>query len=124
MRYAALWYVIGALLLLAIIIGSLVPVPRIDAAPNDKLVHFLIYFLLMAWFGQLQSRRWWLVLGFVSLGLLLELIQGQTRYRTFEWLDVIANSAGVLAAWAVVMTPLGQILNRIDQWLQARQVNI
>jgi glycopeptide antibiotics resistance protein len=101
MRYSVVWYGIGGLMLGAIVIGSLVPVPTMKAAPNDKLIHFLIYFLLMAW-----------------LGLLLELAQGQTRYRTFEWYDVGANSAGVLVAWLVVMTPLGKTLQRVDQWLQ------
>ena len=118
MRYSVVWYGIGGLMLGAIVIGSLVPVPTMKAAPNDKLIHFLIYFLLMAWFGQLWLRRRWLALGFVLLGLLLELAQGQTRYRTFEWYDVGANSAGVLVAWLVVMTPLGKTLQRVDQWLQ------
>jgi VanZ family protein len=124
MRYSILWYGIGTLLLLAVVVGSLIPVPRVESAPNDKLIHFLLYFLLMAWFGQLQTRRLWLALGFISLGLLLELIQGQTRYRTFEWLDVLANSAGVAVAWLVVKTPLGRILGRIDHFLQTRRINI
>lgn len=124
MRYSIWWYGIGALLLLAVIVSSLVPVPRIESAPNDKLIHFLLYLVPMAWFGQLRLRRHWLALGFILLGFLLELIQGQTRYRTFEWLDVVANSTGVIVAWLVVTTPMGQVLRRLDQWLQTRRPGV
>ncbi|KPK55207.1 MAG: hypothetical protein AMS22_05000 [Thiotrichales bacterium SG8_50] len=123
MRYATLWYGIGVLIILAVIVSSLVPLPRVESAPNDKLIHFLLYFFPMAWFGQLRSRRLWLALGFILLGFVLEILQGLTRYRTFEWYDVAANTAGVMVAWLVVITPLGQVLVRIDHWLQARQVN-
>ena len=124
MRYSIWWYGIGALLLLAVIVSSLVPVPRIESAPNDKLIHFLLYLVPMAWFGQLRLRRHWLALGFILLGFLLELIQGQTRYRTFEWLDVVANSTGVIVAWLLVTTPMGQVLRRLDQWLQTRRPGV
>ena len=98
--------------------------PRIESAPNDKLIHFLLYLVPMAWFGQLRLRRHWLALGFILLGFLLELIQGQTRYRTFEWLDVVANSTGVIVAWLFVTTPMGQVLRRLDQWLQTRRPGV
>ena len=124
MRYSIWWYGIGALLLLAVIVSSLVPVPRIESAPNDKLIHFLLYLVPMAWFGQLRLRRHWLALGVILLGFLLELIQGQTRYRTFEWLDVVANSTGVIVAWLLVTTPMGQVLRRLDQWLQTRRPGV
>ena len=42
MRYPALWYTLGGVLLGAIIIGSIIPVPRVDNAPNDKLRRALI----------------------------------------------------------------------------------
>jgi hypothetical protein len=118
MKYRRVWYAIGATLLVAIVVGSLMPVPRVASAPNDKLIHFLIYFSLMAWFGQLGGKRGWLLAAFAGLGLGLELLQGQTRYRTFEWADVAANTAGVAVAWVAVLTPFGRTVSWLDSQLQ------
>lgn len=117
MRYSVLWYAIGCVFLAITIIGSLVPVPQVGSS-NDKFIHILIYFVLMGWFGQLYTRRVVPAAGIVALGFLLELIQGQTRYRTFEWYDVLANTTGVVVSWLILMTPFGQGLYRLDRWLQ------
>jgi glycopeptide antibiotics resistance protein len=122
MRYSVLWYAIGCVLLAVTIFGSLTPVPRVVATSfNDKFIHFLVYFVLMGWFGQLNTRHVVPAAGIVALGFSLELIQGQTRYRMFDWYDVLANTTGVVASWLILMTPFGQGLYRLDRWLQ-RQV--
>ena len=123
MRFNALWYLIGGVLLGGIVVGSLVPVPRLSPTFNDKLIHFLIYFLLMTWFGQLQRQRVLLALGFVAMGFIIELLQGQTRYRTFEWYDLLANTAGIAVAWVCLMTPFGKMLSWLDRWLQRKMPN-
>lgn len=118
MRYLRWWRSVGAIFLISVVVGSLLPLSQMAQAINDKLEHFLVYFLLMAWFGQLYRRRLILVVAFLLMGLALEILQGQTRYRHFDWYDVAANSAGILAAWMTLFTPLGRSMAVIDRWLQ------
>lgn len=118
MRYLRWWRSVGAIFLVTVVVGSLLPLSPMAQVFNDKLEHFLVYFLLMAWFGQLYRRRLILVTAFVLMGLVLEILQGQTRYRYFDWYDVAANSTGILVAWATLFTPLGRSMAAIDHWLQ------
>lgn len=120
MRYLKWWRTAGAIFLVAVVVGSLLPLKKTGAVPNDKLVHFLIYFLLMAWFGQLYPRRILVAIALALLGILLELTQGFTRYRYFEWYDVVANCAGILSAWAFVRSPWGHWMSTMDDWLRSR----
>ena len=58
-----------------------------------------IYGILMSYHSNLyeiRHKRLCLAFAFVVLGIVLELIQGRTDYRTFDPKDVIANTAGVL----------------------------
>jgi VanZ family protein len=119
MRFSPVWYLVGSVLLAAVVVGSLVPIPKVESLRYDKVIHFLVYFSLMGWFGQLGKHRFWLAVAFVSLGIVLEYLQGQTRYRSFEWLDVAANSAGIAIAWLGLMTPLGRTIRWLDSHLQA-----
>lgn len=98
LHFKRTWFVLGVVLLLAIVVGSLVPVPTIDLSAIDKLIHVSMYFLLMAWFAQVINSHYRLGLAivFTSLGLLLEIAQHATGYRSFEWADVLANITGVL----------------------------
>ena len=74
---------------------------------GDKLGHFLSYGFLMLWFCVLYRRkrvRAFYALGFVALGVALEFMQGNLGYRTFDLLDMAANTAGVMAGWGVATT--------------------
>jgi VanZ family protein len=92
-----------------IILGSLLKVPDVDVGiqHNDKLLHFLAYFILAGWFVQLyhtQSTRILIVLFAVALGLVLEFLQGTISYRSFDWIDVMANTLGALTAYLLAGT--------------------
>jgi len=91
---------IGWLLVLAVILLSLLPVPgMVPAVPSgDKYGHVLAYAALMFWFGQLYTggrQRWFYAAGFVVLGGLLEFLQGLTAFRQTELLDFVMNVVGV-----------------------------
>lgn len=92
------WLALGIVLLVVIVTGSLMPVPNTGLHANDKLVHVSMYFLLMAWFAQIMEARFHLRIAFffVLLGLILEIAQHATGYRSFEWGDALAN---LLVSW-------------------------
>ena len=48
------------------------------------------------------TTRMKLAMVFISMGALIECLQGLTTYRSFEWLDIVADALGVTIAWVVV----------------------
>lgn len=70
----------------------------------DKVGHFISYFILMGWFAQLYktfSARTFYVLFLISLGVVLEILQGLGGVRFFEYFDMLANTLGVMFAWLI-----------------------
>lgn len=115
-----LWLGIGWLLVAALIYASLTPAPpQIDVEGGDKLGHILSYAVIMGWFVQLYARTMHLrfAAGFIALGISLEFIQGGTGYRSFEYLDMLANTAGVCVGWLAGRTVLAQTLFRVERHL-------
>ncbi len=98
---------------------SLTPVPiEVKSLEySDKVGHFCSYFILMSWFVQLyqRSRHLWLLVLFVVMGVLIELLQGQTTYRLFEYADIAANSFGAVFAWLLAKTAYASLLLRLEQ---------
>ena len=79
------------------------PVPGDLSVPNnDKLSHFVAYFVLMWWFAQIISKPRYLSLALkcIGLGICMEIMQGFTDGRYCDFVDILANSAGVLVAWS------------------------
>ncbi len=97
------WLFIGGSFVLWVVYQSLTPSPIQTPGIEfgDKLGHFFAYFLMMAWFVQMYTRRrhFALLVLFISLGIAIEVLQGQTSYRRFEYADMVANGLGVVAAW-------------------------
>jgi len=91
----------------AIVWLSLTPSPpEVDIAHSDKLGHFAAYGLLMFWFAQIygeRKTRFAYALGFIAMGVGLEFAQGQLGYRTYEMVDMYANTLGVLLGWAAAL---------------------
>lgn len=102
-----LWYAIGAAMLFAVALVSLLPAPAIGV--SDKLSHLLIYSLLSGWFSLLARRPAELacsIAALIAYGLVIEYLQGLTGYRYAEWGDVIANTAGCLLGTFGYLRPL------------------
>lgn len=124
--HARAWTALWVLALVVVAVGSLLPPSALPEAPrvSDKLVHVLMYFVLMAAAVQLfASWRWLLVvaIALAGYGLLLELAQGTlTTTRTFEWADALANTLGVLLGLVLAATPLARSLQWIEQRLLRR----
>lgn len=98
---------LGWLLVVAIVWMSLTPAPpKLEFEAGDKAGHLLGYGVLMFWFAQLYAARpvrlAYATL-FVLMGIVLEVIQGELGYRTYEVFDMFANTAGVLLGWTVAL---------------------
>lgn len=107
-------------MLIAIILwSSLAPSIEVEVVFfwQDKIFHFLAYFGLTLWFLQLahkKSQMLLVALGAISLGILVEYLQGLTGYRLREGWDVVANTSGVLIASLLKPTLLGNILSSLE----------
>ena len=117
----ALWLALGWCWAMAIVWLSLMPSPpTIEVEQADKLGHFLGYGLLMFWFCQLyaaQRTRLGYALGFAALGIGLELVQRALGYRSYEPLDMVANTVGVAIGWATARAGGGRLLARLEESL-------
>ena len=96
--------------LIAIWILSFLPGPSMLSVPGgDKWHHALAYFACMFCWGQwftIPVQRLKLAVTFIFMGALIECLQGLTDYRSFEWLDMVADTVGVVLAWVVVTVQL------------------
>ena len=96
--------------LIAIWILSFLPGTAMPSVPgSDKWHHALAYFACMFAWGQWFTRpipRLRLAIIFIVMGALIECLQGLTSYRSFEWLDMAADTVGVALAWLVVTVQL------------------
>lgn len=93
------WLVITAVILVLITAGSLFPADYLPKTPgSDKTHHFIGYCALMLPTA-LRRPKYWLViaLGIITWSGIIELIQPHVN-RYGEWLDLAANSGGVLIA--------------------------
>lgn len=121
LRFQRLWISVGVFLVLAVAISSINTIPESLKAVmvQDKVAHTLAYASLMGWFSQIYRHdltRLILALGLVAMGIGIEFLQGLTKTRQFDVLDMVANTSGVALAWALAYTWVGDILG----WLEGR----
>lgn len=128
LRYAPIWLTLGCALVLTVVMLSVIDVPQPvhEIMLNDKLAHLCVYAGLMGWFAQLfrnDLMRLVLVFGFVVLGIGVEFLQSLTSTRQFEVLDMIANASGVLLAWALSYTWVGEVMPYVERRLRRMPVS-
>ena len=94
---------------ICILFGSLVKSEFIvveSISVSDKTYHLIAYFLLMlSWLYAFFKREKfeenvkYIILGCFIFGIIIEILQGIiTSYRTASYLDILANTIGVLLA--------------------------
>jgi VanZ family protein len=93
--------VIWGLMVLVVVILSLLPQDQISIQQpfNDKVAHFLTY-LMLTFIALLSSNQKHSLLSILAIqiliGVCMEIAQSFIPGRTPEFLDIIANSSGVL----------------------------
>jgi VanZ family protein len=123
LKLIRLWYALGFALLLAVALGSLLPMASMpDIGVGDKPSHLFAYVVLSGWFCLLARNHTMVACSVAALfgyGILIEFLQGLTGYRYAEWGDVIANGSGCLLGSIFYFTPLRRLFHRIDKKLAA-----
>lgn len=119
LRYKRVWLLMGLLLVSGVTYASVANVPAqvSSLVYNDKLTHVAVYACLMGWFSQIFKHdltRIIFVVVLVAMGIGIEFIQAATPTRKFEVLDMVANTCGVILAWALAYTWVGTILWRFE----------
>jgi len=114
------WLALGWLWVAIVFYLSLMPHPPQPLAFDgvDKLEHTAAYICLMLWFSQLivqKQPRMYLMAAFVTMGVCIEILQGLSGYRYFEYADMLANTTGVLIGFGLAHTRMGRILNKLER---------
>ena len=98
-----LWAWAFATCVLAVLVLALMhSPPQAITTGWDKSNHMLA-FGVMTWLGSkaFPQRGVPLLLGLLAYGVLIEILQSYTPNRSAEWLDLLADGAGVFLGWAV-----------------------
>ena len=123
LRFSKWWTLLGVVLVAFVVYLSLAPLSasKLLAFPeSDKILHLSVYATMMLWFGQIARKGSYPLLvasGLIVLGVLLEFLQGLTGYRTFEYLDMAANTLGVILGLLIVQTRLGRVFYTFEMLL-------
>jgi len=117
LQYAGLWRVLSLVILLAVLAGTLSPAVWFDSRTEalnwlenaDKWLHGLTFLFLSIWFAGLWERRayWRIAAGLMLFGFVVEGAQRLVGYRTADWLDIVANTAGIIVGLTVAIAGLG-----------------
>jgi VanZ family protein len=114
------WLALGWLWVATVSYLSLMPHPPEPVSFDgvDKLEHALAYTLLMLWFCQIvvaKRARILLFIAFVVMGVAIEILQGLSGYRYFEYADMLANTTGVLIGFGLAYTQMGCVLMKLER---------
>jgi VanZ family protein len=133
-RHTGLWRISSAVILLLVLVLTLLPTfwffdikaKSFDWFQHvDKWLHAMTFMALTLWFTGLYERRvWWLMaLGLLLFGFLIEFCQLQISYRMAEWMDIAANTAGIIIGLTVAAAGLGGWSLRVEDWYSRRNRN-
>ena len=127
MRLRRFWALGGWGLIVTVIMLSLLPMPSPKLSfiliDLDKVEHALTYATLTLWFAQIYPRCTWARIGLklLTLGVIIELLQGVTTYRNFSFWDIGANTLGILIGWSLSIAGLSRALTYFEDKRVNRQ---
>ena len=119
LRFPKLWSALGWLLVVGVVVGSLLPGGAMPGAIDDKVLHAGTYAFLMLWFSGLYRRGLYaaIAVALLALGIALDMLQGLTRTRSFDWEDIAANLAGIVVGCTLAFALVGGWCQRIERRL-------
>ena len=132
LRYARHWQVASLILLLLVLAATLMPAvwywdDRFKALSwfdgVDKWFHGVTFLVLSLWFTGLYRKRsyWKIGIGLLLFGLIIEACQRMVTYRTAEWLDVGADTIGIILGLVIGAVGIGGWCLRAEELLAKRR---
>lgn len=120
LKYRRAWLAGGWLMVGLVVYLSLTPHPPepLSFPDADKLEHGFAYTFLSLWFCQIDAQtkaRIKVVLWLVAMGVAIEILQGLSGYRYFEYADMLANGVGALSGFLLAHTLLGRAFVLIEK---------
>ena len=128
LKFKNLWLFIGIIQIGLTFYLCLRPTPQVIPRIEhlDKLFHFSAYLLLAGYqFNLLGIHKAKFILIYLMMqGMIIEILQFFTGYRSFEWLDMMANGAGATYAYFFCLGFNTRILNWIEKMTLKNKINI
>ena len=111
------WLSLTIIVFIAITFLSLWPLPQLPSVPGTDKTHHLIAYAVLAFPVAIRRpEKWlWIVLFFIVYSGFIELVQPYVN-RYGEWLDMAANTSGVICGLL-----LSEIMNRMILSLHNRK---
>ena len=130
LQHAALWRTLSIILLLAVLLAALSPTFWFDSKAKalswfehaDKWLHAVTFAGLTVWFAGMFARRayWRIALGLTVFGFLIEACQLLVSYRISDWVDIGANTVGIIVGLVAAVAGLGTWGLRVEDWYSRR----
>lgn len=130
LQHASLWRTLSILLLIVVLLGALSPTFWFDSKAKalvwfehaDKWLHAITFAALTIWFAGMFARGayWRIALGLTVFGLIIEACQLLVSYRIADWVDVGANTVGIIVGLAAAAAGLGNWGLRVEDWYSRR----
>ena len=118
LRYASWWLGIGVVMLLTVAALLLLPVsgPNVGPPYADKLVHMLVFCILMTWFAGIvqPGYRWALFAALLLFGASMEALQSVVYWRSGEFLDLVFNLVGLIVGWGLARAGTAGWIKRLE----------
>lgn len=100
-NWTTLWrWAFGSVALVVLVLALMPPVPHMPTTGWDKANH-LLAFAVLAWLGihAYPQRMASVLSGLLAYGVLIEILQSFTTYRSADWHDLLADGLGLLLGW-------------------------
>lgn len=119
LKYFKIWKILGAKGLILILLASVWPQygdpPEVEHL--DKVLHFLVYLIASFYFHQVFDNKKGLktTIYLFIYSAFIEVLQGLTKTRSAEYLDLVANLTGILVGQ--LLSTKASVLKKIDKIL-------
>ena len=96
------------ILVISVVFISILSVQKIEVQSSvnlsDKLIHFFcfLYLIIISWLSRITSKELLLYVIVLAYGILIEIVQRFLPYRSFEYLDIFADSVGIIAGLIII----------------------
>ena len=132
LRHARRWQLASLTMLLLVLAATLMPAvwfwdDRVKALywfeSVDKWLHGVTFLVLSMWFTGLYRKRsyWKIGIGLLLFGLVIEACQRMVSYRSAEWLDVGADTAGIILGLVIGAAGIGGWCLRAEERFAKRR---